>query len=57
LICEEESDAVAAKLELVQQVECGLGRIARQHTILGAIVRTEVAINGAQNVCVVIDRE
>jgi len=57
LVGQQESDAVAAELQLVQKIKRRLGSIAGQHTVLGSVVRTQVALDGSQNVRVIIHGE
>src|SRR5215471_7754720 len=57
LICKQQSHAIAANFQLMEKIERRFRRIACQHAVFGAIVRTQVAFNGPQNIRVVIHAE
>ncbi len=54
LVGEQQRHAVVAHLQLPQQVQRLLGRIARDHAVIGAVLRTQVAFDRSQNIRVVI---
>ena len=57
LVCEQQGHAVIAHLQLFQQVQCPVGRIAPYDAILGTVLRAQVAFNRPQNIGVVIDTQ
>ena len=46
---------LAALLELLEERECGLARVGRQHTIVGSVLAAQVALDGLQDFGVVVD--
>ena len=57
LIGQKQCHAVAADLELLEQVERALGRIASNDAIFSAVMRAKIALNRPQHVRVVIDTQ
>src|SRR5579863_4757238 len=57
LIGEQQSHVVAAQLQLLQKLKSLLGRIAADHAILGAILRTEITLDRPQNIGIIVHAE
>ncbi len=57
LVRQQQGHGVIAHLELLQQIQRSLGRIAPDDAILGTVLRAQVAFNRPQNVGVVIDTQ
>src|SRR5215471_12929640 len=57
LVCKQQSHAIVANFQLMEKIERRFRRIACQHAVFGAIVRTQIAFNGPQNIRVVIHAE
>ena len=50
LVGQQQGHAVVANLQLLQQVERSLGRIASDHAIFRAVLRTKIALDRPQNI-------
>jgi hypothetical protein len=54
LVGQEQGYIVAAEIQLLQKIERAFGGAAAQNTIISPILRTQVALDRAQNIRVVI---
>jgi hypothetical protein len=57
LVGKQESHAIITDLQLLQQIESALGRVAADDAVFGAVLRTEIALNRSQHIGVVIHTE
>ena len=57
LVGEQQGHAVIAHLQLFQQIQCPVGRVAADDAILRAILRAQVAFDRTQNIGVVVDTQ
>ncbi len=54
LVGQQQGHAVIPHLQLLQQIERALGRIASDHPVFSAVLRTQIALDRPQNIRIVI---
>ena len=55
VIDQEQGQGLAALLQLIEEGQCGLAGVGRQHPIVGSVLAAQVALDGLQNFGVVVD--
>ena len=54
LICQQQCDPVIANFQPLQQIERALRRLTADYAVVRAVMRAQIAFDGAQNICVII---
>ena len=57
LVGKQQSHAVIAHFQLLQQIESALWRVAADNAVFGAVLRTKIALDRPQNIGVIIHTE